>query len=166
DNSDDWVWQWNDRAEKVIRQEANVHERWQRILSGKSNESYQPFNSRLEWEIAQWAVKEKISQSSFNRLLNIPDIKQKLSITFNNARSMLEKVDSIPERCGRWFTKQLSFKDRPGETFTIHHRDPIEAIKAILGDPSLASELVYKPGKLFRSSNIAEEERIFSEMWT
>ncbi|KAJ3728250.1 hypothetical protein C8R42DRAFT_533312, partial [Lentinula raphanica] len=153
-------------AGKVLRREANVHERWQRILSGESNEAYKPFNSRLEWEIAQWAVKEKISQSSFNRLLNIPDIKQKLGITFDNARSMLEKVDSIPERCGQWYTKQLSFKDRPQETFVIHHRDPTEAIKAILGDPSLASEFVYKPGKLFRSSDTTEEERIFSEMWT
>ncbi|KAJ3831693.1 hypothetical protein F5878DRAFT_516019, partial [Lentinula raphanica] len=90
----------------------------------------------------------------------------RLGLTFNNARSMLQKVDSIPEKCGNWFTKQLAFKDRPNETFTLHYRDPIEAIKALWGDPSLTNEFVYKPAKLFRSSTLTEEERIFSEMWT
>ncbi|KAJ3717349.1 hypothetical protein C8R42DRAFT_564469, partial [Lentinula raphanica] len=127
---------------------------------------YQPFESRLEWEISQWAVKEKLLQKSFDRLLKIPELKERLGLTFNNARSMLQKVDSIPEKCGNWFTKQLAFKDRPNETFTLHYRDPIEAIKALWGDPSLTNEFVYKPAKLFRSSTLTEEERIFSEMWT
>ncbi|KAE9401116.1 hypothetical protein BT96DRAFT_736389, partial [Gymnopus androsaceus JB14] len=39
----------------------------------------------------------------------------------------------------------LSFKDRPSEFFTIYHRNPIEAIKALWGDPALAKHLVYKP---------------------
>ncbi|KAJ3713080.1 hypothetical protein C8R42DRAFT_531356, partial [Lentinula raphanica] len=90
----------------------------------------------------------------------------RLGLIFNNARSMLQKVDAIPEKCGNWFTKQLAFKDRPNEMFTLHYRNPIEAIKALWGDPSLMNEFVYKPAKLFRSSTLTEEERIFSEMWT
>ncbi|KAJ3820901.1 hypothetical protein F5880DRAFT_1452117, partial [Lentinula raphanica] len=108
-----------------------------------------PFGSRLEWEFSQWAVKEKVSQSSINRLLKIPQVKEKLGLSFDNARSMLAKVDALPERCGRWFVKQLSFKDRPGEEFTVRYRDPIEAIRALWGDPSLTKDLVYKPAKLF-----------------
>ncbi|KAJ3711596.1 hypothetical protein C8R42DRAFT_544044, partial [Lentinula raphanica] len=110
---------------------------------------YSPFASRLEWEISQWAVKEKVSQGSFNRLLKIPEVKENLGVTFNNTKSMYDKVDHIPDRCGPWSTKKLSFKDRPEEEFTIHHRDPIEAIKALWGDPTLAQDLVYKPSKLF-----------------
>ncbi|KAJ3832411.1 hypothetical protein F5878DRAFT_548217 [Lentinula raphanica] len=94
--------------------------------------------------VLQWAVKEKVSQSSFNRLLQIPEVKEKLGLSFENARSMLNKVDQIPERAGRWFVKQLSFKDRPQEEFTVRYRDPIEAIKALWGDPSLAKHMVYK----------------------
>ncbi|KAJ3752442.1 hypothetical protein EV360DRAFT_20913, partial [Lentinula raphanica] len=110
---------------------------------------YSPFSSRLEWEIAQWAVRERVSQSSFDRLLKIPQMKEKLPLSFNNARSMYNKVDQLPECCGRWFTKQLSFKDRPDEEFTVRYRDPVEAIKALWGDPALAKDLVYKPAKLF-----------------
>ena len=83
-----------------------------------------------------------------------------------NSRSMLQKVDLIPERCGTWYTKRLSFKDRPNEYFTVRHRDPIEAIKGLWGDPAFAQDLVYKPAKLFRGTKQMEEERMFSEMWT
>jgi hypothetical protein len=79
---------------------------------------------------------------------------------------MLQKVDAIPERCGPWYTKRLTFKDRPDEHFTIKYRDPVEAIKGLWGDPAFANDLVYKPAKLFRGKRRTEEERIYSEMWT
>jgi len=79
---------------------------------------------------------------------------------------MLQQVDEIPERGGQWFTKRLSFKDRPNEHFIVHHRNPIEVIKGLWGDPAFSTDLVYKPVKLFRGSLQTEKERIFSEMWT
>jgi hypothetical protein len=79
---------------------------------------------------------------------------------------MLERVDQIPNRGGQWYTKRLSFRDRPDEQFTIYHRDPVNAIKALWGDPSFSNDLVYKPARLFRGSDQREEHRIFSEMWT
>lgn len=79
---------------------------------------------------------------------------------------MLYMSDAIPERAGEWFTKQLAFKDRPNEHFTIHHRDPLEAIRALWGDPAISKDLVYKPAKMFRGNRHIEEDRIYSEMWT
>jgi len=79
---------------------------------------------------------------------------------------MLQNVDTIPERCGDWYTKRLSFRDRPNEFFTIRHRDPIEAIRGLWGDPAFSKDLVYKPAKMFRGQVQTEEERIYSEMWT
>ncbi|KAF5377988.1 hypothetical protein D9757_009835 [Collybiopsis confluens] len=144
DDDQQCIWQWHPTAGEVLRKEPMVYRRWKNIFSSAGGENvscYEPFTSRLEWEVAQWAVKEKISQKSFDRLLKIPEVKDRLGLSFNNARSMLDKVDGIPERCGRWFTKQLSFKDRPEERFTIRHRDPIEAIKALWGDPSFSKDL-------------------------
>ncbi|KAF5364854.1 hypothetical protein D9757_012748 [Collybiopsis confluens] len=132
----------------------------------RCSEGYHPFSSRLEWELAQWAIREKISHSSVDRLLQIPRVKENLDIGFTSARSMLDKIDQIPERCGPWYTKQLAFKDRPSETFTVRHRDPVETIKALWGDPGLSQSLVYKPAKLFSGEGQTEDDRIFSEMWT
>ncbi|KAJ3713555.1 hypothetical protein C8R42DRAFT_567156, partial [Lentinula raphanica] len=166
EDEDPWTLKWHATAGKVLRTEQNIHERWLRILSGVKEDTYSPFASRLEWEISHWAVKEKVSQSSFNRFLKIPEIKERLGLSFDNARSMLNKVDQIPERCGSWFVKQLSFNDRPQEEFTVRYRDPIEAIRALWGDPSLSKDLVYKPAKLFRKPDCDEKDRIYSEMWT
>ncbi|KAF5348426.1 hypothetical protein D9757_014448 [Collybiopsis confluens] len=169
DESHSWVWQWHPTAGKVYGIEPTVHNRWEQLFSGKDTnaaDNYKPFSSRLEWELAQWAVKEKLSQKSFDRLLLIPQLKERLELSFNNARSMLNKVDEIPERCGRWYTKRLSFKDRPDEQFLVRHRNPVDGIKALWGDPAFSKDMVYKPGRLFRNSTQTTENRIFSEMWT
>jgi hypothetical protein len=81
---------------------------------------------------------------------------------------MLQTVDTIPERCGKWYTKRLYFKDRPDEHFIVRHRDPIEVIRGLWGDPAFTNDLVYKPAKLFRGrgQNQTEDDRIYSEMWT
>ncbi|KAF9059480.1 hypothetical protein BDP27DRAFT_1385796 [Rhodocollybia butyracea] len=80
--------------------------------------------------------------------------------------SNLSCASVCAKRCGNWWTKQLSFHDKPGEHFTVYHRDPVEAIKALWGDPAFAEHLVYKPGKLFCGAEQTENNCIYSEMWT
>lgn len=93
-------------------------------------------------------------------------MRERLGVSFKNSKEMLGAVDQIPERCGRWFTKRLSFKDSPLEVFTVHHRNPIEAIRGLWGDPAFAKHLVYKPAKLFRNADARTRDRIYNEMWT
>jgi hypothetical protein len=73
-------------------------------------------------------------------------------------------VDSIPERAGKWKTSTLTFNDQPEEKFVIHHRDIMEAIRSLFGDPSLFQHLVTVPRKVF--SDKERKNRIFSEMYT
>lgn len=66
---------WHATAGQVYGQEPIMHARWQALFNAGSDiQAYKPFNSRLDWEMAQWAVKEKISQKSSNRLLAIPQV--------------------------------------------------------------------------------------------
>ncbi|KAJ3991227.1 hypothetical protein F5050DRAFT_1581765, partial [Lentinula boryana] len=157
-------------AGQVFGQEPVMQARWQSLFSGEDssgNSEYKPFSGCLDWELAQWAVQEKISHRSFDRLLKIPQVvKECLNLSYSNSRSMLQQVDALPEHCGKWYTKQFLFKDRPEERFTVRHRDPIEAIRGLWGDPAFANDLVYKPAKMFWGAKQTEEERIYSEMWT
>ncbi|KAF5346610.1 hypothetical protein D9757_014286 [Collybiopsis confluens] len=169
DNEESRTYHWHPTAGKMYGRKPDIYLRWKRLFSSDKadpHESYRPFSSRLEWELAQWVIQEKVSHSSFNRLLQIPEIKDKLGLSYASTRAMLDKVDQIPERCGAWYTKELAFKDRPDEKFTVRHRNPVEAIKALWGDPALSKHLVFKPAKLFRGNVQSEDERIFSEMWT
>ena len=91
-------------------------------------------------------------------------MQEKLGLSYANSRSMLQAIDQIPERCGQWYTKQLSFKKHPQEHFIVYHRDPVEAIKALWGDPAFADNLVYKPAKFFHGQKQSKEECMFSEI--
>lgn len=93
-------------------------------------------------------------------------MKERLGVSFKNSREMLTTVDKIPERFGPWVTKRLSFKDSPKEFYLIRHRNPIEAIQGLWGDPAFAEHLVYKPAKIFRNDRRGKKNRIYNEMWT
>ena len=102
---------------------------------------FHPFNSELDWRIAQWAIKEDPGHKAFDRLLSIPGVShtfckpatgilklcfqvvENLGLSYHNTRSLHQKVDGIPERAGDWQTRTLSFKDRPNDAFTVRFRD-------------------------------------------
>ncbi|KAJ3755332.1 hypothetical protein EV360DRAFT_22336, partial [Lentinula raphanica] len=68
---------WDSKAGEVYGVDKDIEQRWRGISSQKDEEEarcYEPFASRLEWEVCQWSVKEKISQNSFNRFLKIPQV--------------------------------------------------------------------------------------------
>jgi len=71
---------WHETAGAVLPEgvEPNIRERWENLFGAETedlpNTGYAPFSSRLDWEIAHWAVKENIGQGSLNRLLAIPEV--------------------------------------------------------------------------------------------
>ncbi|KAF5361325.1 hypothetical protein D9757_013558 [Collybiopsis confluens] len=147
ENEDDepQTWWWHSSAGRVIGSEPSVLHSWKSIFSEKGgpqgHDEYYPFVSHLDWKVAEWAVREKSLRS----------------LLINFFRFL---------RCGVWYTKELSFRDCPDDRFTVHHRDPIQAIKALWGDPAFVEHLVYRPGKLFYGKKQTENYRMFSEMWT
>ncbi|THV02093.1 hypothetical protein K435DRAFT_583957, partial [Dendrothele bispora CBS 962.96] len=108
---------------------------------------YTPFTSALDWHVAKWAVEEGINLERYTDKL--VQTKEKLGLSFHNSRTMMKMVDKIPDRCGKWSTKRLRFKDSPNEWYTIQYRDPIEVIKGLWGDPAFSHLLEFKPKKLF-----------------
>jgi hypothetical protein len=82
---------------------------------------------------------------------------------YSNIRGLHQIIDQIPERAV-WATKTLSFPDRPDEKYTIRHRDPLEAIRSLLGNPAHAKDIVYVPKQIFSSNK--KDNRVFNEMWT
>lgn len=74
---------WHPSAGKVYARRDATFTHWKRAFdshTGPSDSDFAPFQSRLDWEISQWAVKEDISQKSLNRLLQIPQVSCRLCI--------------------------------------------------------------------------------------
>ncbi|KAF9020721.1 hypothetical protein BDZ89DRAFT_911476, partial [Hymenopellis radicata] len=91
-------------------------------------------------------------------------VREKLGLSYTTTAGLHKVVDSIPRCAGRWHVKHLSFPDRPDEKFTLRHRDVVESVRSLWGDPKLAEHLVYKPSSLFTDE--AKNHRLYNEMWT
>jgi len=89
---------------------------------------------------------------------------EKLGLSFHNVRTLHGKIDAMPDRAGTWQTKALTFRDLPGEEFTIWHRDPMEAIKGLWKDANLSPHMTFAPSKVYVDST--KSDRVYSEMWT
>ncbi|TFY64417.1 hypothetical protein EVJ58_g2643 [Rhodofomes roseus] len=168
-------------AGKVIRMDARVVETWKVFFSGDSDgedrmevdgedeaegrgeDVWRPFASELDWRVAMWIVREDVGQNSMNRFLSIPGVVEKLGLSYKDIRQLYLKVDDIPERAS-WKTSSLAFPDRPDDVHLVRYRDIIEAIKALLGNPAYAKDIVYRPRRAFTDST--KTKRIFTEMWT
>ncbi|KIY61007.1 hypothetical protein CYLTODRAFT_318311, partial [Cylindrobasidium torrendii FP15055 ss-10] len=157
----------------------NMHQRWKALFgpnppvtqdiamdgSGAPDHNiYHPFASQLDWEIAHWMVTDGIGHSLFNRLLSIEGVKEKLGLSFKNTSGLHQQLDSVPLRAGEWQVKHLTFPDREDDPFILRHRDVLNAIKALWGDPNLAKHIVYRPSRIFTDRE--KKHRIVNEMWT
>ncbi|KAF9527055.1 hypothetical protein CPB83DRAFT_895492 [Crepidotus variabilis] len=123
-----------------------------------------PFNDELDFGIAEWAVKESIGHNSFDRLLQIPGVVEKLGLSFHNVRSLHQKVDSLSDQAGEWKTRRFAFQDHPNDKYTLHLRDPVEAIKTLFADLAHNKHLVYAPKKVY--TNASKTTRVYNEMPT
>ncbi|KAL0060070.1 hypothetical protein AAF712_013146 [Marasmius tenuissimus] len=160
---------------QVIRMGTTLYERWRTrfardeedtlVDNDNKNKLYSPFASRLDWQIAQWAIQETVGQGAFDRLLKIPGVLEHLQLSFKNLQQLNKIVDSIPARGSVWQSKEFRFKDAlEDKTFAVRYWDPLKAIKALWGDSSLAEHLVHKPLKVFADAK--KLKRSYSEMWT
>ncbi|KAG1834650.1 hypothetical protein F4604DRAFT_1944865 [Suillus subluteus] len=157
-------------------------ERWRREFSGTDEEGdvsmedvvigegssaavnrFAPFASELDWRVACWAIQDGIGHKSFDRLMAIPGVAEKLGLSYQNIRGLHKIVDAVPPRA-TWKKRELWFKNDPEDKHIVHHRDPLEAIKTLLGNPAHAEHVVYRPKKIF--SDASKSKRIYNEMWT
>ena len=175
---------------KLIRMSDPLHDVWKAKFGegeegsdSDSNEDrlYAPFASELDWRIAAWMVHDSPGHNALDRLLSIPGVRdltclydgililpqvvEKLGLSFHNARALHQVVDKIPGQAGTWRETQLEFEDdQTGEVHIVRHRNPVEAVKCLWGDPELAKHLVYRPQKVFTDAE--KSGRIYSELWT
>jgi hypothetical protein len=91
DDNDSQYIQEHPTAGHKIRMDKSLHEKWKAAFStdadgdvdmdfdhntsAASANAFTPFASELDWQVAQWAVKDQIGHNSLNRLLSIPGVR-------------------------------------------------------------------------------------------
>ncbi|KAK6977749.1 hypothetical protein R3P38DRAFT_2747985, partial [Favolaschia claudopus] len=110
-----------------------------------------PFETREEWELAQWLMTSGISQGKMDELLKLKAVREKINPSYHNSRSFYQRIDVLP-RGPSWKCELFSLTgdeaDGKGQAKTevveLWYRDPVECIKELLGNP-LFKDQAYKP---------------------
>ncbi|KAF8814138.1 hypothetical protein BYT27DRAFT_7206323 [Phlegmacium glaucopus] len=130
-----------------------------------------PFETEKEWELARWLMTAGVSQKKIDAFLKLESIKGDTVPSFHNAWSLLNKFDNLPHGPEWKFTPfQIvgDIEDHRGEFQTeeaeLWHRDPIDCIKELLGNPVFKDKLNYAPSKVYQDAERTNRE--YGEMWT
>ncbi|KAG6835140.1 hypothetical protein H0H93_004526 [Arthromyces matolae] len=128
---------------------------------GNLENSYAPFSSKLDWDIAKWAKMRGPSSTAFTELMKIEGVVEKLGLTFSNTRELNKIIDgSLPGR-PQFKRHEIVVGDEVCEVFW---RDIIACIKALLGDPDFAGYLAIVPEKHYVDEG--KTTRLYHDMHT
>ena len=187
--SDRFVESYPGPAGEGLRKSKTRYEAWFENQEREGKNSWDPFASEEEWALTMWLLKN-VGQKSTDQFLKLPivrfvffltkgtavltnfyQINSKEKLSFYNSYSFLKKVDQLPIgpdwKCslinvtgdrlddeGKLMTEQLE----------LWHRDPIECVKELIGNPAFADYISYVAERVYMDDK--GKVRVFDEMWT
>ena len=107
-------------------------------------------------------MRSHFSSHRWMLLVHARKLVDKAGPSYINTQGLLRFIEDIPAQA-EWESVVLSFKDAPEDKYMVHYRSPVEAIKTLLRDQSLAKDIVYKPKRIFTNTN--KDKRVYNEMW-
>jgi hypothetical protein len=87
-------------------------------------------------------------------------LQEKLGLPYKNSRELNKIVDRLPGR-PKFVESEIQIGD---ETLTLYHRDIIECIRTLYGDPEFSPHLVFKPERHYVDAD--QTERVYGDMHT
>ncbi|KAF7292121.1 hypothetical protein MIND_01239100 [Mycena indigotica] len=156
------------RVETPFEEQEAIHEK-------QGEKPYTPFESLDDWDLAQWMVRSGLSQGKIDEFLHLKAIRR-LHLPYNTSRSFFKDIDSLPSG-PKWMCTpmevvgdELDDHGKPQiEVLELWHRDPLDCIRELLGNPKFEKDQTFKPMRLFRKRDSSTGEGInrqYDEMWT
>lgn len=150
----------------------------QQVLS--SDNVYAPFQSKMDWEIAQWAKLRGPGSTAFYELLLIDgvgslpryllnssadthcsQVREALGLSFGTTQELNATIDKhLPGR-PKFHRKETVIE---GEAHEFYARNILECILALWGEPDFAHVLVFEPER--HSLDEDQKLRLFHDMHT
>ncbi|KZT20962.1 hypothetical protein NEOLEDRAFT_1074287 [Neolentinus lepideus HHB14362 ss-1] len=121
---------------------------------------YAPFESKLDWEIAKWAKLRGPGSTAMTELLKIEGVCESLGLSFKDTDTLNKLIDKLPGRPA-FKHEEVVIAD---EAFEVYHRDVIECIRALYGDPEFAKDLIVLPERHYADADMTI--RRYSDMHT
>ncbi|THU78566.1 hypothetical protein K435DRAFT_824095 [Dendrothele bispora CBS 962.96] len=121
-----------------------------------------PFNSRMDWEIAQWAKMRGTGSTAFSDLLAIDGVHEALGLSYQNSDELHKIIDNdLPIQRPSFTRAEVVVA---GEAFDLYKRDILECIRALYGSPEHAQYLCVAPERHY--SDPDKTCRLYHDMHT
>lgn len=173
----------------VAKAEANTKfERIRKEQEQEGVEPWAPFVDEDEWELARWLA-QNVGQKQADNFLKLPMVRnlrflvlslthgipktqKRIQPSYNNKRSLLEKIDNLPTQGLKWIcdiiTAAGDHVDEDGkvmvEKLELWRRDPVECVRELMENPSFQGHMAYAPERVYKDNE--GKVRIYDEMWT
>ncbi|KAG1763892.1 hypothetical protein EV702DRAFT_1018819 [Suillus placidus] len=132
------------------------------LSNADQENTYHPFASKMDWEVARWAKLRGLSSTALSDLLAIEGVSECLSLSFKNANELNAIVDrELPTGRPKFKREQIIVA---GEAFDVYYRDVIECVKSLYSDPDFARYLAFVPERHYADED--ETVRLFHDMHT
>jgi hypothetical protein len=158
-----------------IPQGSSTYESHGAALSGSN---WAPFQSKRDWEFAQWAKSCGATSTAVSKLLAIPDVcpnvvhdihvtksevklVDTLGLSYNTVNKLNAIIDSELPGQAPFQRKELIIGD---ERLDLYSRDVLECIRSLYGNPQFAQDLIFAPERHYTSQDRCS--RIYNEMHT
>ncbi|KAL0573467.1 hypothetical protein V5O48_008494 [Marasmius crinis-equi] len=128
---------------------------------GNSASPWHPFTSQTDWEVARWAKLRGPGSNAFNEFLKIPGVVDALGLSFKTTEELNRIIDNkLPGRPAFQRAEAIVAE----EPFEFYHRDILDCIRALWGDPDLSACLIMCPERHYTDDTC--QKRLFHSMHT
>ena len=152
------------------------------------------FSDEKDWELGWWILKSGTTQASTNELLQLKKVSKFFLVeyrvilkhhtsqiqtesctSFHNSRSLFQKIDALPSG-PKWtcelFEIEGDILDEGGatrtETVELWHRNPVECVQELIGNPDFKQYMKYAPYRLYENddgTNQCWDEMVTGSWW-
>ncbi|KAF7290282.1 hypothetical protein MIND_01342200 [Mycena indigotica] len=151
-------------------------EEWRDQREAKGEDACSPFPSLDDWDVARWLVRSGLSQGSIDEFLHLKNVQGKLDPPFATSRAFFKHIDALPTG-PQWMCTPMTVTgdemdgngERKVEVVELWHRNPLQCIAELLGNPAFKEDQTFKPMRLFRTRDTLTGElknQEYDEMWT
>ncbi|KAM6501567.1 hypothetical protein JOM56_001544, partial [Amanita muscaria] len=127
-----------------------------------SNDVFEPFKSRLDWEFAKWAKLRGPSSTALTELLAIEGLVDCLGLPFKTVHELNKLIDSELPGWPQFHHRSITVSR---ETVMLYSRNIMDCISALYGDPEFAHQLKHRPERHYIKEG-EEKMRVFHDMQT
>ncbi|KAF8989290.1 hypothetical protein BDQ17DRAFT_1393312 [Cyathus striatus] len=148
----------------VLRQSDYLDEVYQRSITNSSN-SWAPFTSRLDWEVAKWAKCRGPSSTAFTELLAIDGFQDAINLSYKNTVELNKIIDMKLPGCRPKFQRREVLV--AGQSFELYSRNILECVCVLWGDSKFTPHLILEPQRQFvdEDHNVRQYHDMHTAKW-